>query len=128
MNVVRGYPPNIEEIRARLAPRPTSIFAYGSTIYSPSGNDLPDDLLAHEEVHALQQRAAGGPAAWWARYLDDPAFRLEQEVAAYRAQLRASAGPRHERKQLLTRIARDLASPMYGNLVTLPEARALIAS
>lgn len=128
MRIVRGYPPNIDEIRARLKPRPRTIFAYGDVIYAPGGGVLPPDLLAHEHVHSDQQARIGGPEKWWRRYLDDPSFRLEQEVEAYRAQYAAaSVLPRAERRRLLSLICRDLASPMYGRIVTSDRARVLIA-
>jgi hypothetical protein len=100
VRIVRGYPPNYAEIRERLSPSPRAVFAYGDVIYSPSGR-------------------AVGP------YIDDPAFRLEQEVEAYRAQYRV-ASSRSERRYLLLHICRDLSSRMYGNLVTSAEARALV--
>jgi hypothetical protein len=127
VRVVRGYPPNIAEIRARLKPGPRTVFAYGDVVYSPSSWTLPPDLLAHEAVHSQQQRRAGGPEAWWRRYIDEPQFRLDQEVEAYRAQL-AAASPlqRAERRRLLARIVRDLSGPLYGNLVSSDRARALL--
>jgi hypothetical protein len=125
VRIVRGYPPNYAEIRERLSPSPRAVFAYGDVIYSPSGRAVSLDLVVHEEVHSRQQELVGGPESWWRRYIDDPAFRLEQEVEAYRAQYRV-ASSRSERRYLLLHICRDLSSRMYGNLVTSAEARALV--
>ncbi len=127
MRVERALPPNYAEIRERLNPPANAVFAWGDVIYAPSGADLPADLIVHETVHARQQAAIGGPAVWWRRYLDDPAFRLEQEVEAYRAQWAHVQGrSRSERRAILAHICRSLASGMYGRLVTKDRARALI--
>jgi hypothetical protein len=126
--IVRGFPPNISEIRARLNPGPRTVYAYDDTIYSPSGMDLPLDLIRHEETHFAQQKLAGGADAWWQRYLDDPQFRLEQEIEAYRAQYATIAGlPRQQRRRLLQHICKTLSSGLYGRRVTAEQARALIA-
>lgn len=133
-------PPNIEAIRARFggALTPATIYAYGSTIYVPGGRakvgslhvpagvEIPHPLIVHEETHFDQQAAIGGPGAWWERYLADDAFRLEQEVEAYRAQLAAVPG-RPERRRLLAEVVKTLASPLYGRVVTKAQARALLA-
>jgi hypothetical protein len=131
-------PPNGAAIRARFPGLPAGVvFAYGDTIYVPGGEprvgrlvvpagaELPHPLVVHEEIHFDQQAAAGGPDAWWGRYLDDDAFRLGQEVEAYRAQLAAVPG-RAERRRLLAAVVKDLAGPMYGRLVTKETARRLL--
>jgi len=128
VRIVRGFPPNIDAIRARLNPGPRAVYAYGDTIYSPSGTNLPPDLVRHEETHFAQQQRIGGPDAWWEKYLSDPAFRLEQEIEAYRAQYEMLALlSRKERRQRLAHICKSLSSAMYGRLVTAEQARALIA-
>lgn len=128
MTVVKAFPPNYAEIRERLNPPPRTVFAYGGTIYSPGGTNLPADLLAHEMTHFAQQARSGGPEAWWRRYIDDPEFRLVQEVEAYRAQYKfVSSMARPYRRKLLAHICASLASPMYGRLVTKEQARTLIA-
>lgn len=126
--IVRDYPPNYAEIKARFNPLPNTVFAYGDEIYSPATVNLPPDLIVHEQTHFAQQRAAGGPDAWWRRYIDDPAFRLEQEIEAYRAQYSFCLSySRPERRALLAHICKSLASGMYGKLVTKDQARKLIA-
>lgn len=125
--VIRQHdkPPNYERIRAVFDVRPTTIFTYGNTIYVPGGGELDYPLRMHERTHVLQQAAfPGGPEMWWNRYLDDPAFRLEQELEAYRNQYRAMS--RSERERNIRRIAGDLSSPLYGNVVTFDEAKMLI--
>lgn len=126
--IVKAYPPNFAEVRARFNPPPGTVFAYGDTIYSPHTTTLSADLIAHERVHFRQQAAAGGPEAWWRRYIADAQFRLEQEVEAYRAQYAMLRDlPRPERRRQLARICKALASGMYGSLVTKEQARNLVA-
>jgi hypothetical protein len=127
--IVKAFPPNIDDIRARFNPPPGTVFAYDDTIYSPHSATLPAELVAHERIHFGQQARAGGPKAWWRRYLDDPAFRLEQEVEAYRAQYRLVAQlARPERRRRLAHICATLASGMYGRLVTKEQARELVTA
>lgn len=128
--VVKAFPPNAEEIWARFNPPRGTVVAYGDTIYAPHlQGSLPPHLIVHEETHFAQQRAAGGPEAWWRRYIDDPQFRLEQELEAYRAQWVAiSVLPRAKRRELLAHICKSLASRMYGGLVTKDQARALVTA
>jgi hypothetical protein len=127
VRVIDRRPPNYEAIAAALGhPPPNAVYAYGDAVYSPSTTDLPPDLLAHEAVHLRQQVECGGPDRWWERYLEEPAFRLEQEVEAYRVQL-ACFSDRASRRECLQHVVRDLAGPMYGRLVTKQQARELLA-
>lgn len=127
--IVKGYPPNYAEIKARFNPQPGTIFAYGDKIYSPHSATLPADLIAHEQVHFAQQHRAGGPEAWWRRYIDDPQFRLKQEVEAYRAQYALIQQlPRPQRRELLAHICKSLAGGMYGRIVTKEQARQLVTA
>lgn len=128
VRVVKGYPPNYAEIKAAFRPHPNTVFAYGDTIYSPSSVTLSADIVEHERVHFAQQLRAGGAEEWWQRYIADPSFRLEQEIEAYRAQYATAAAlPRADRRRLLARISKTLASALYGSLVTKEQARRLIA-
>jgi signal transduction histidine kinase len=89
--VINERPPIWDDVvNAGLKFNPnTTIFTYGRAIYNPAGIDIPDDLHVHECVHMDQQaKMAGGPDAWWGRYLTDPWFRLSQEAEAYGAQFR----------------------------------------
>lgn len=83
MQIIKEYPPNYAKIKEILNPPDTVCFTYGSTIYNPSGNEIKDDLLIHEQVHEKQQT---NPEEWWDRYLIDKDFRLEQELEAYATQ------------------------------------------
>lgn len=128
VQIVKGYPPNYAEIKAAFRPNANTVFAYDDTIYSPSTVDLPVDVVEHELVHFAQQERCGGAEAWWQRYIAEPKFRLEQEIEAYRVQYATVASlPRADRRRLLTRISKTLASALYGSLVTKEQARRLIA-
>jgi hypothetical protein len=129
VRIVEGRPPNYAELVEAFNPDARTVFAWDGTIYVPEGcaDRLPPDLVAHERVHFDQQQAVGGPETWWRLYIDDPTFRLEQEVEAYRAQWRAlKARPKRERFTRLYVMVCDLGGPMYGDLVTQAQARQLI--
>lgn len=129
MKIIIDYPPNIEQIKKAnvFELRPTCVFTYGDTIYNPGGGEITPDLEVHEETHYMQQ--GGDPEKWWNKYLADPEFRLKQEVEAYRNQYREFIKTTRDRNiifQFVRRIAGDLASPLYGSVVTYFEAVDLI--
>lgn len=126
IEVIDDRPPNFAAI-VRFFPeavKPGVIFAYGGKIYAPGRTALTPALQAHEQVHI--ERQGEDFDAWWNRYLIDPAFRLEEEMVAHRAEYQAycrrhqEPGKRHE---ALKRMAERLASPLYGGLITHGEAR-----
>lgn len=129
IKVSNNYPPNIEAIRQTFgaAAIRQAIFTYGTTVYIPTRVPMAAHLVAHEETHVLQQ--GNDPAAWWDRYLVDPEFRLQQELEAYRNQYEfiVQHHDRKFRRAALQKIAKDLASAMYGHLLTPDEARAAVA-
>ena len=132
LEVVHGRPPNYEVIVAVFpgAALPGVIFAYGDRIYAPGAGGrlrpfmLPPELHAHEAVHI--ERQAGRPEPWWEKYLADPRFRLEEELLAHRAEYWAYCARhpnRAKQAQALEGIARKLAAPLYGALVSVEDAR-----
>lgn len=123
--ILQEYPPNFEKIIAKLKPGPGTVFAYDRTIYAPNGAGLPYHLIAHEEIHFQQQEDIGGSEIWWDRYIEDPGFRLDQEIEAYRAQYK-SLFSRSERRSYLSVFAGFLSSPMYGSIISKAEASRLI--
>lgn len=129
VSVIYSDPPNRSDIAARFGDLPdTVIFSYAPDVYIPSGTPLTPPLAAHESVHIEQQ--GDDPDSWWDRYLRDDDFRLEQEVEAHRAEWRAAERTITDRNAAAREkiaIARRLASPLYGSLVTVPEALRLIA-
>lgn len=135
ISIVTDWPPNISQIRAKLPVTERNIFAYGGVIYNPGGGDLSPELVAHEKVHFAQQRQLNGflrrngAEVWWRRFLADTEFRLQQEVEAHRAEFvefKRLNKDRNVRVQFLTHIAKRLAAPMYGGLVSVKIAKALI--
>lgn len=131
MNIVRGKPPNFKEIVAvfPFASREGVIFTYGDTVYVNGTPVLPPQLKAHEATHIEQQTRPGngGPETWWARYLEDPTFRLDQELRAHRAEYRTlKTLDRNGAFRALPFIAGRLASPLYGSMITLAEAKRAI--
>lgn len=130
MKVVYGYPPNYQDIIKvfDIANRPNLVFTYGDTIYTARYKGaLPEHVKVHERTHQKQQ--GSDPAGWWAKYLTDTAFRVAQEVEAYRRQYKFFISKNHnikEQQQFLTLKAMDLSSEIYGHVVTLQEAKDLI--
>ena len=114
MEIVKGYPPNIESIKLVFPVNDHTVYAYGDIIYSPQGDKLRPDLIYHENVHKEQQ--AGDPEAWWGKYLTDVQFRLEQEVEAYAKQVEFVRVHTTAKiaKKCLEDCAKQLASPLYN--------------
>lgn len=127
MIVVYGPPPIFGRVRAAMGPDvERAWFTWGDTIYAPSGEAPPPEIVAHEGVHRRQQ-AASGPATWWDRWLADPAWRLRQEIAGYGAQYAylRDYQPRRARGAL-DEIERIVAGPLYGYSTDWRTARTLI--
>lgn len=108
------------------------IFAWGDKIYNPLGIGISPELKVHESVHGNRQGGAErNIRAWWERYLVDPEFRLTEELPAHRGEYRwlcSRTRDRNLRHDYLVRVSAKLASPLYGNLVGLTEARRLLLS
>lgn len=124
-------PPNYDAIVA-VFPRATTrgvLFCYGDAIYNPGKVAIPREIMAHEEVHAGQQEALG-VEEWWRRYLIDTPFRYEQELAAHVGEWRAFLAPplpnRAARRSGLLFIAKRLAGPLYGGMVSVDTATRLL--
>lgn len=129
MKVAVARPPNFERIAAVFprAGNPGVIFAFGDTIFNPSGGEITPALFAHEGVHG--ERQGSDPEAWWERYLADKAFRLAEEIPAHQAEYRTFCAQGHgrtERRRYLAIIAGRLASPLYGHLIGFAEAKEVI--
>jgi hypothetical protein len=120
MKIEIARPPNFEQILAAFpnADKPGVIFAFGDTIYNPSGIPIPAALLAHETVHCHRQCHPGkmSPEIWWTLYIQDNHFRYSEElfahVAEYKAQKHGLDG-NHKAKLLMATAAR-LVAPLYN--------------
>lgn len=126
MKVVVGRPPNFAAILSVFpqAADPNVLFCYGDTIFSPGGDYVPPQLIAHEEVHERQQRVIG-PVKWWDYYLANPRWRFNEELEAHIVEYHEFI--KHTRNRQLQRnylaaVAKRLASPLYGNVVAFDEA------
>jgi len=104
-----------------------TIFTVGEDIHIKNPDKLSQDLLAHELVHIIQQQEIGADN-WWERYLEDDAFRLEQEIEAYGEQYRYAQEKynRQQRRLLLKEMSENLSGKMYGNLLSKEQAKELI--
>lgn len=130
VKISETYPPNYEEICSVIPAvrhQKGIVFTYGDTIYNPDKQMIEDHLECHEETHEKQQ-AKIGIDEWWKKYLEDPKFRLEQEVEAYRAQYKmvSKVYGRASATELVKSIAKDLSGAMYGNILKYKEARKAI--
>lgn len=100
------------------------IFTYGDTIHCKF--PVSPELLAHEAIH-IEQQTTMGKELWWDKYFEDKAFRLSQEVEAYRVQMwfidENYARPLRRKKY--RKIFKDMAR-MYGNMCTEDEAKELL--
>lgn len=132
MRIVESFPPNFPAI-FRVFPGAYSasvIFAYAPDIYTMSPKGVTPEIIAHEMVHIERQLAyPGGVEAWWARYLWDVEWRYNEELVAHQAEYRHLAGmSRQLRRSALKEIAKKLAAPLYGNMVTVAQAAKDIAA
>jgi len=127
MLIQETYPPNIEEIKKLFKITSLTIYAYGDTIYNPSGLNINKPLLEHELVHIKQQN--NNPKEWWIKYLQDIDFRLNQEVQAFQRQYRVAKGiNKSQSHEYLKELASNLSGELYGELITYFEALKIIKS
>jgi predicted negative regulator of RcsB-dependent stress response len=102
----------------------TIVLTYGNTIYSQQ--PLSYGLVAHEISHVFQQLKMG-EKNWWNKYLKDDEFRMQQELEAYQNQYQCYEEHKPGTGKIhLPKIAGDLSGTMYGNIVSLEEAKELI--
>jgi hypothetical protein len=129
VEIIVAFPPNYSEIANKFQVTPRTIYAYGDKIYNPSGMRISGDLMAHEKVHSKQQAAFGSVEKWWAKYLSDEVFVLNQESEAYGRQYAylCSQNPnRNLQFEILKALALLLAGPMYGFVIGVEAAMTLI--
>ena len=127
MKIVIGNPPNIKKIKKYFNVPKNAVFTYGDTIYNPNKAIIDEHLEKHEEVHTKQH--GNDPSGWWERYFQDKEFRLSQEAAAYRVQYQSAKNVVRDREWLnkyLHKMAFDLSSHMYGNIISHQDAVRLI--
>ena len=110
--------PLLDKYKERFAVTENTIFAYDNEIYSNS--PLPNHLIVHEEEHHKQQER-DGLDYWVENYLNNNEYRLQQEIEAYRAQLK-SVKDRNTRYKLQIECAKNLSSDLYGDIISYSEA------
>lgn len=130
MKVKNDFPPRYVEMVKRFPGiTATAVFAYGDTLYNPSGGEIGDDLMAHENTHAGRQIDVGGPNEWWTRYMADEDFLISEEALAYGVQARFTfthVKDRNARFRYLVGLAQTFSGPLYGNVVNFDTALILI--
>jgi len=130
VNIVHDKPPNWDELVAafpRAAELSRLYCAWGDRIYSIAGDTPPPEIMAHEYVHCARQK--DDVRGWWRRYIDDPVFRLKEEVQAHKAEFaRIALGvrDRNRRARLLSVTATRLAAPLYGGVISYQDALCLL--
>ena len=131
MKILIEKPPNYEELKKIFnIEKSRSVYAYNDIIYNPEGIPLQDHVILHEDVHFKQQKEVGGAEAWWSRYIDNTQFRLDQEIEAYRVQYKFIKNHPNikskNKENFLDKIASDLSSSIYGNIIKHNEAKCKI--
>ena len=103
------------------------IITYGESIHCINDLSNRPDLIVHEQTH-IDQQTKYGVEAWWDRYFIDKEFRLDQEVEAYRNQVKYMKEnyPRPYRRALIKSLCRDM-STLYKGMCTESEAMELIS-
>jgi hypothetical protein len=129
LEVRKEYPPNIEAIDRQFKVRGKPVlYAYAPVIYNPLGVFITPELLRHEVTHLYQQQDIP-VELWWERYINDAQFRLSQEIPAHQNEFLAHLDRRpnrHQRRGLIKLIAKRLSGPLYGNLLSLHDAKQLL--
>jgi hypothetical protein len=125
MKIIKAYPPHFNALAKRfpIKGKPGILYAWGDTLYNPSGIKVTPWILAHEELHGRRQMAAG-LKAWWFDYMTSVVFRYEEELLAHRAEWVAYQGG--EPSKYLQAISERLASKLYGLEITPEQAKEAI--
>ncbi|MBU0598792.1 hypothetical protein KKF61_07470 [Patescibacteria group bacterium] len=115
--------PYLDDYKKVFPTTDDTIFVFYDTIYT--NKDLTDyyDVLAHELKH-LQRQGKIGAAKWIKQYIENSKFRLEEELIAYRHQLKVvkQTGDRQELSHIYIECCQNISSDLYGNMITYPEA------
>lgn len=102
------------------------IIAYNGKIYCKF--NPPPQKIYHESIHLNEQEKLGNEI-WWEMYITNDKFRLDEELKAYRAEvrfIRKAIKNRNDAFEMIRRIAHDLSSQIYGNIISKDEALKLI--
>jgi hypothetical protein len=127
MKTKNDYPQFYSQIKHYLPMLEDSWYTVGNVIYNPKNYYLTPDAIRHEMKHSEQQSEYQKGESWiiklprtrvkewWNRFLQDPAFRLSQDLPAYQVQLWELETVLDERKlkEMRRLFAKDLNSPLY---------------
>lgn len=123
--------PNLQELKDKFGvDEKYTVIAYGDSIYCPK-EGMSRDLFVHELTHCQRQGDESQAKRWWQKYMEDEDFRLQEELIAYQQQFefcKKVYKDRNKRAKILWALAKELASPRYGNLIEHSEAMKLIGS
>jgi DNA-binding Xre family transcriptional regulator len=114
--------PLIKEYAQYFDITPRTIFAWNNAIYTNYA--LPNDLLIHERTH-LEQQEREGLEHWVKNYLNNPEYRLKQEIEAYKHQL-SMIKDREYRNKIRLESIETLCSSLYGNIISKDEAEKIL--
>lgn len=134
MKVIKAYPPMYPQIKSTFGLRDDAgvIFSWGDRIFVPNLTcPLSASLLEHESIHGARQLAFdGGVTRWWHKYLEDPQFRLDEEIPAHRAEYawHVKNEGRGGRERALNKVALRLSGALYKNMVSYNEAVLLVTA
>ena len=99
-----------------------TIFALTPDIYT--NYKLTPDLLIHEQTHLKQQEKIGADK-WVDKYINNIDFRIEQEVEAYKNQVK-SIKDRNIRERVKVWASETLSGELYQNIITKQKAYELL--
>lgn len=114
--------PHLNRFKEKFEVTDETIFAWNGEIFCDF--ELSPALYAHEFTHHKQQDIIG-KEVWLENYLNDPKFRLEQELEAYKVQLKVIKDKNWKHKEMLL-CAKSLSSKLYGGLLSEAEARKIL--
>lgn len=102
------------------------IIAYDGKIYCKT--NPPPQKIYHEAIHLYEQEKLGNEI-WWEMYITSDKFRLDEELKAYRAEvkfIRKAIKNRNDAFEMIRKISYDLSSGIYGNIISKDKALELI--
>jgi hypothetical protein len=127
MRIKQEYPNFYKQIIENTPILADSWYTVGNVIYNPKNYHLTPDAIRHEMMHAEQQSEYQKGQSWliklprtrvkewWSRFVQDPAFRLAQDIPAYQVQIWELEKVLNDKEveKMRRLFAKDLVSPLY---------------
>jgi hypothetical protein len=130
MKIIKELPPNIDLIdqKFKVKSNKNILYTYGDSIYTLCEDKIPVWLIEHETVHSQRQKEIGSPDHWWECYIEQPLFRLSEELLAHSIEYSVfrALHNRNESRLYLSQISKRLSSEIYGNIITAVKAKSYI--